>query len=36
MIDFRSGETGTFEKGTTCLPTGQFERIVTQELPRAR
>ncbi|HWL71222.1 MAG TPA: hypothetical protein VNS22_22975 [Geminicoccus sp.] len=36
LIDFRSGETGAFDKGTTCLPTGQFERLVTQGLPRAR
>jgi hypothetical protein len=35
MIDFDSGETGSFEKGTTCLPTGQFERLVTQGLPKA-
>ncbi|HEX2527557.1 MAG TPA: hypothetical protein VHL31_14835 [Geminicoccus sp.] len=35
MIDFRSGETGSFEKGTTCLPTGQFERLVIQGLPKA-
>lgn len=36
MIDFQSGETGSFEKGTTCLPTGQFERLATQGLPRTR
>jgi hypothetical protein len=35
MIDFKSGETGSFDKGTTCLPTGQFERLVTQGLPKA-
>ena len=35
-IDFRSGETGSFEKGTTCLPTGQFERLINQGLPRLR
>ena len=35
MIDFQSGQTGSFEKGTTCLPTGQFERLVTQGLPKA-
>lgn len=35
-IDFRSGETGAFEKGTTCLPTGQFERLINQGLPRLR
>ena len=36
MTDFGSGEIGSFEKGTTCLPTGQFERLVTQGLPRVR
>lgn len=36
LIDFQSGETGSFGKGTTCLPTGQFERLITQGLPRAR
>ncbi|WP_027135010.1 hypothetical protein [Geminicoccus roseus] len=36
MIDFRSGETGSFDKGTTCLPTGQLERLIIQGLPRAR
>ena len=36
IASFDSGQTGSFEKGTTCLPTGQLERLVTQGLPKVR
>jgi hypothetical protein len=32
-VSFNTGETGTFEKGTTCQPTGRLERVVLDSLP---
>ena len=32
-ISFRTGESGTFSKGTQCQPNGRFERAVLDSLP---
>ena len=32
-ISFESGESGAFSSGTTCQPTGDFERMVMDALP---
>jgi hypothetical protein len=32
-ISFRTGETGTFSKGTRCQPNGALERVVLDSLP---
>jgi hypothetical protein len=32
-VTFRTGESATFSSGTTCQPTGEFERLVFDALP---